>query len=420
MLFMTAIRIIAMSGKYLFVLYAARHMGDRDFGRYGLVVALTVIIVAIVAFESYQIFVRDIAQTNGAMIRRTYGLYTLMGLFVSALLAYLTILILGWGQSLALLTAPLLATEYLGTESYRMLIAESRPFIATVSLSLRNGLWALLLPAATLAGLLPNTWSLSLVVGTWLCCNFVALIPFMAVVSRYMPNRESLKCFVPEMRIVFTNVVPWVITIVASRALEFGGRFVLAAVASESISGRFTLVSMLASLSYVGYKGVLEPTYFMKLSGSTWREYRGTFRNELILFVVVGSVGSIIAALFFTRLPGKTLTVNELYALAIMIATYALFCLSYLPHFTLYREKKDWQVTVSTALAAVVGVLTALVLGWGYGLVGTTVGVFFGAVCLWAFKEYLAIHARGPQLEIEDLNLQSGPYGPAETGKSKS
>lgn len=291
---------IALGGRFLFVIFAAKYMLPQDLGRFGLLAALALIVPTITGLECYQVLLRRILQepSRAAETRRFYGAFMLAGSLASGVLGALTLAAFGWSISEIGIGSAILVLEYIGLETYRNLINERHPALAVLSIALRTGAWGVAIPALFFAGLLPAPWTFETVLWFWLVGAIFAVLIGMPIWPRFRPRRRD---FQPRrafatLKEVLGRSWMWIVYNASWKVIETGGRFVAVWMISETAAGRFTFISMLASLSYVAQKGVVEPIYYPKLSAldtteKTFRDFRRTNVVVIILGVLCSTLG---------------------------------------------------------------------------------------------------------------------------------
>jgi O-antigen/teichoic acid export membrane protein len=381
------LRGIALGGRFMFVIFAAANMAPDEFGRFGLLQALAIIVSAMVGLEAYQVLLRRIQNsppTEAAEVRRAYGLFALGAGLAAALVAFGALAAMDWRGEVLLLGVLIVAGEHIGQEAYRNLVNEGRPARAVLSVALRTGAWGVLIPVLDLAGALPGPWPLELVLLFWLGGLVLGLAASAPLWRSFLPGFRSLaqgnlssiaREILPQCRI-------WLVTILAWRVVENGGRFVAAWLISEAAAGRFTLLAMLASISYVAQKGIIEPVYFPRLIGPEYRRSERTFALLSIGCAVAGAAAAAGAWTITLWMSGETPSQTDLVAFTALVLAYGALTISQVAHFRLYRRRRDRRIMKVTAAGAMTTIFLSVALAASLGLSGVAIGTAAGALII--------------------------------------
>jgi hypothetical protein len=177
---------MALFSRFLLLFYLARHFPVATVGAYGLVVVITDIAVYMMGLEfasfgTRELIHRPLADWPGML--RDQGilhLFTLLAATVVLLsMARMGLLIgsAGW-------LVVLVAVEHVAMESYRMLIAASRPLLATLMYFIRFGGWVY--PALVVMWAVPGADRLETVWAAWIIGSLASL----AVPATVLPSLD--------------------------------------------------------------------------------------------------------------------------------------------------------------------------------------------------------------------------------------
>lgn len=389
------LRGIALGGRFLFIIFAAKYMLPQDFGRFGLLAALALIIPTLVGCECYQVLLRRILQepSRATETRRFYGAFALAGSAVSGIIGALTLVAFGWSATEVALGGVVLMLEYAGLETFRNLINERRPALSVLSIALRTGAWGVVVPGLFFAGFITAPWTFEAVLWFWLAGAVGAVLVGAPLWRQFRPHRHdlNLRRGVRKLKEVLNHSWMWVIYNASLRVIETGGRFVCVWMVSEAAGGRFTLVSMLASLSWVAQKGVVEPVYYPRLSALDANEnvFRQFSRVSLAV-IVGGTLCAVIGLAANGWLEGAVPPESELVSFAFLCIAFAFLSLSQPAHFRLYRQHRDQTVMLAGVTALVVMALSSVVGTWLWGIAGAAAGTMLGALVLLVTKSRAA------------------------------
>jgi O-antigen/teichoic acid export membrane protein len=386
-----ALRGTALGGRFVFVIFAAKYMLPQDFGRFGLLAGLALLIPVLVGLEAYQVLLRRILQEpeRAPDTRRFYAVFVLAGSLVSGAIGALTLAAFGWSATEVGLGAVVLMFEHIGLETSRNLINERLPTLAVLSVALRTGAWGVALPALFFVGLIPAPWTFETVLWFWIAGAIGAALAGMPIWRLFRPHGRDLhlRRGWGLLNEVVGRSWTWVVFTASLRVIETGGRFVCAWMISDAAAGRFTFVSMLASLSYIAQKGVVEPIYSPRLSalGATEDTHRD-FRRINLAVIVGGTLCSVLGLAASVRLTGIVPPVVELVSFGLLCLAFACLSLAQPAHYRLYRWHKDRAIMTTGVAGCVAMVLSSVVATRLWGIAGAAAGVLLGALVLLLLK----------------------------------
>ena len=188
------LRGIALGGRFVFVIFATKYMLPQDFGRFGLLAGLALIIPVMVGLEAYQVLLRRILQEPGRApdTRRFYATFVLAGSLVSGAIGALTLAAFGWSAAEVGLGAVVLMFEHIGLETNRNLVNERLPALSVLSVALRTGAWGVAVPAVWFVGLIPAPWTFETVLWFWIVGAIGAALVGMPIWRLFRPHGRDL------------------------------------------------------------------------------------------------------------------------------------------------------------------------------------------------------------------------------------
>lgn len=390
------LRGIALGGRFVFALFAVKYMLAEDFGRFGLLAGLAILIPTVVGMEAYQVLLRRVLQEPeevAAHTRRFYATWTLSGSLLTGLAGALTLVCFRWSAVEVALGALVLMLEHLGLDIVRILVAEQRPALAMLSLALRNGAWGVMVPLLYFAGLFPAPWRLEVVLCAWIAGGIAANLAVFPVFHRFRPRRRdvTLRQGIATLRELGGKSRNWVVFTGSLRVIETGGRFVCAWMISEAAAGRFTFLSMFASLSYLAFKAGVEPLYYPRLmlpevSEATRRE----FLRVTLISIAGATACAVLGLALSVRINGAPLPVSELVSFGLLCLAFGSLSMTQPAHYRLYRSHQD-RAIMATGLAACVAMIVSSVIATKvWALPGAALGTLIGAATLLALKSHAA------------------------------
>jgi len=386
-----ALRGIALGGRFVFVILATKYMLPEDFGRFGLLAGLALIIPLILGLEAYQILLRRILQEpeRAPETRRSYATFVLAGSLVSGATGALTLACFGWSATEVGLGAVVLIFEHIGLETNRNLINEGRPALSVLSVALRTGAWGVVVPALFFVGLIPAPWTFETVLCFWILGSIGAVLAGTPVWHLFRPyGRElDLQRSAGQLKELAGRSRTWLVFAASTRVIETGGRFVCAWMISEAAAGRFTFVSMLASLSYIVQQGVVEPFYYPRLTTLDATEDAHREFRRINLIVIVGStLCSVLGLAASAWLNGAVPPESELASFGFLCLAFACLTLTRPAHYRLYRWHKDKAIMTTGIAGSVAMVVSSVVATWLWGIAGAAAGMLIGTLVLLILK----------------------------------
>lgn len=373
-----------MGGRFVFLIFAAIHLAPEELGRYGLIAAGTLILTTIVGLELNPVLHRRMVQGTPEEAHDAAQAYTHL-IFISMLASFVVAAAvcvwLGWPMRLILLVSMLSGLEYVSTESMRILIVYGRGGLSIANVFLRSGLWCLVLPMLTLVGVVPNAWSLEMVLAAWIACDLAAILLVLPVWQRIVPRPIAFGRWIPYLSVIVPSLAPWIAASLSWRFLESGGRFFLSGFVNDAASGRFTVLTMLASLGLVGFRGVVEPTYFRRLTeGNANAELR--FVQLAFACLVGGGLTSFVAAEIYGSVTRFDLTTADRVSMILLIASYTCLGFSQIFHYRLYRLRADAAIFQTSTMSCLIMLAASLIFVPRWGILGAALATTLAASAL--------------------------------------
>lgn len=382
---MAFMRIASMGGKFILTLVAVKALAPAEFGRYGLIAAGVWIGVMVAGLEVASVMLRDVVTSAPWEARRLRGFfltYVAAAGLVSATLAALAALLAGFGGRTALLVALIMGLEYVGQELTRLLITANYQARGALMMFCRSGLWCYALVLTTFALRLPFRWSLTVVLLAWIISDLIALAPALVLREIVDWDAHMILEVVPMLRGLLRRAAPFVISTVGFQVLLSGGRFFVAFFDSEAASGRFTLLSTVASLNLILVKGICEQIFFAKVVGNDRDKHWGEFSWSVYITTAAASIAALLAIPVYNHFMGKMFTPVEMGALGVLLFGHVALCVSVISKFQLYSAGRDRDLMVSTSHALLVFFIASLALTGRFGLTGAATGMTLGALVL--------------------------------------
>lgn len=387
-----SLRVISLAGKFLFLAFAADHMTPDEFGRVGIVMAISLIVIGVSGLEGYQTLLRKISQSDddvSAESRSFYCYFSVFGSCLSLLISIFVFAVYGWSADFVVLCGLVVAVDHLNIELCRVLIAEGKSVLSIGTLAMRTGSWALAIPLLYYMNVTDGVVSAQYVVSCWGVASGIGLLSFYAIRGRYKFKQFQKNNFKFQLLLIAKSAPRWVAVVVSWRFLESGARVLAGLLVSEAAAGKITLLSTVASFSLVAVKSIIEPVYFSKIlkSGQDGEAALKSFSRLVLYAAPLLGLGACLALLVYVHVVSRfTFYFLDYIVFSIINFAYIFMCFSQVDHFKLYRIGSDGALLSSALISFLVMLCTGIPLGLAYGEIGIVVGAFLGSIVLFISK----------------------------------
>ena len=384
-----SVRMLGLAGRFVFIFVAATWMTSADFGVYGLIATATFLILQVVGLEAYQVTLRNVASKAEIEIEKDerghYGNFVLLSSVLAFVVGYLFAWSFGWPIYVSLLCAAIVSSEYVGTEVYRILIAENHAVAAMFSIGIRYIPWNFGFPIASYVGLIETPWPLEWVLGVWLASSLAGVFFALPFLTRYI-SRPSYR-FKTWYTQALQRAPRWVTIAMCGRFLENGVRIVPGLLVGEEEAGRFIFFATLASVGATGLKTAIEPFFYVQLvQPPDPTEARHKFAMVSMIWLVIGAVVSVASLWVLEYFNQREIFAEDRVLLGYLILGASALALSQVPHFGLFAARKDDAILWTSAATLAVSVALSFLLTMTWGTLGTAASVLVGALLLGGLK----------------------------------
>ncbi|WP_269768936.1 lipopolysaccharide biosynthesis protein [Caballeronia calidae] len=345
-----SLRGATLSSRFVLLFFLARFMKPEDVGEYGLVCATIGYAMFVLGLDFYTYSTRElIASERGrwprllkdqaAFLLVCYAMTLPAILLVIELTGAIPWSAVGWFLVLLIL-------EHLSQEFNRLLIAMSRPLLASVVLFVRSGAWCIVFLIAMIA--VPEVRTLGWLFASWTCGTAVAVGIALFTLARLDWPSVGKGVDWPWIRRGLKVALPLLVATLALRVLFTADRYLERFVAGDELLGVYTF--------YVGVAGALmgflDAAVFSFLSPrliavvrrgdieDTARAFN-QFRDATVRWLVGLATLCAIAIEPVLALIGKPIYMAHLQMFYLTLAGSCLFCLSMVPHYGLYAHRED-------------------------------------------------------------------------------
>ncbi len=396
------LRSLVLGSKFVLLLFLAYMLPPEDVGLYGLVVATAGYGMMALGLDFYTYANRELLgcrPSSWPTIMRDqavlYGATYTVGIPLFLLIFHFDVLpwkVAGWFFAL-------LATEHLGQELNRLLIAIGRPLAASVVLFIRSGLWVW--AAIGIMWLDPESRRLDVVFGAWVVGATCAIL-LGAGMLRGLPWRERARRVNWEWirRGVMVASIFLVATLLFKGLFVFD-RFLVRSVAGDELLGVYTFY-VTAAMSITAF---LDAAVFSFLYPRVVASYRvGEFHRFTRLMrqlwhQTAAVTGVLLLCAAIAIEPVVSIIERPIYGdyvaiFWVLLLGVALYALGLVPHYGLYAFGRDRVIIMSHAagFAVFLGVSVFATKIWP--MEGVAAGLVAGfavvlAIKLWRYKYWL-------------------------------
>ncbi len=380
----------------LFVL--ARLLTPGELGLYGLMTATIVFSMLVIGGDYYTYSQRELMsrpREQWSFVLQHQGLATVLLYVVLLPLQGLVFFFDLLPVHLAFWFFALLVSEHLSQELNRLLVAMQRPLTASWVFFVRSGLWVwVVLP---LMWLLPSMQTLETVFFVWFMGSALAGIIGLAVVWRAVGAWQWWSVDWKWLRIGYKKGAMFLVATMCFRALFTADRYVVEYFVGSEMLGVYVLYIGMAT-AIVNF---MEPAIFSFLYPrlvSAWRQgqyetYRKVYRELSLSATLVGlglATGCFILAPWVLQWTGKSIYVNQLPLLWVLLGMAIVYAIGMVPHYGLYARGSDRAIMFShvSSLAVFGGIVVLLGRAWPlYAVPWALAGSFswMGGLKLWLY-----------------------------------
>ncbi len=409
-LFNLMLRGMTLVSKFLLIFFLARFLEPAELGLYGLIVVTISYALYLLGLDFYIFSTREVIKRNrsewGGLLK-DQGAITLIlyAVFMPPLLLIFSAEILPWaivGWFFALLIL-----EHVNQELMRLLVAISKPLLASLVLFLRSGSWALVV--TTLMFIRPEMRSLDNVLTAWTLGGLSA--SFLAVVSLYRLNIGGWRKQV-DWSWIWKGVrvaLPFLVATLAIRGLFTIDRYWLEALSGIEVLGAYVLFigigNAMMSFLDAGVFAFIYPGMIAAFQQDSCEGYRKGLR-KLLFQTLILSIGFVVAALVMIdpllSWVDKPVFHEQLGMFPLVLLASLLYALGMVPHYALYAQGKDRPIIFSHVASLVVFVIATWLFSMYWSQLAVPLGlcVAFFMILLWksiAFLRLTPTHYRSLQ-----------------------
>lgn len=391
-----SLRGVTLVSKFLLIFFLARFLEPEELGLYGLVAATIGYALYLLGLDFYTYSTRALLQHErsewGALLKSQGALMLVLYLLCMPLLLLLFIMdVLPW--HVAGLFMALLVLEHMNQELMRLLVAVSEPLLASCTLFLRSGAWAVVVVA--LMFIEPELRTLHSVLVAWCVGGLAALV---LAATRLVALRLGGWSERIDWAWIYTGIkvaFPLLIATLAIRGVFTLDRYWFEALAGLEVLGAYILYIGIANamMSFLdaGVFSFSYPRLIRAYQQQNASEYRQELRKLFLYTCVVAAGFSVIALLtihFLLGWLGKQLYIEQQGMFPWILLATLLYALGMVPHYALYAQSRDRPI-IHSHIAGLVGfVLTTWLISLRWPDIAVPLGLCLAFVLILFWKSY--------------------------------
>lgn len=410
--FSTAIRVVTLASKAIFMLFMARYLSPEEMGIFGLISVTISISLYFLGMDFYVFTTREMLSKEESeyprLIRDQLSFHGVAYLFALPLpLAvfaggFLPWKYVGWFYCLLVL-------EHLAQEANRLFITLSRPVVANMVLFLRSGAWIYPVIIAVLVS--DGAQTLTIVWVGWIT-GAAACLVLSAYALRSLDWDNAIKQAIDWgwVRIGVRTSLVFLVATIALRIMEFGDRFFIEHYHGKAMVGVYTfyiqITSVVQTFVSTGIILILYPKIISAYQQGRFDEYRILMRKM--------GVGSICGAVILAGLasisifPVLSLVKRPIYSdylstYWILLVSTVVAIATTLPNYGLYVRKKDKLILSGILLSMTVALVGNYLLIPKYGIKGAALSNLCAALTLFTIYSLFLKFSELPDLEKDKV-----------------
>lgn len=400
-----ALRGMTLGSKFLLIFLLAHFLTPAELGLYGLLVATVGYALYLLGLDFYTYTTRELLRRPrdhwGGLLKDQGALViVLYAMFLPLLLIIFAVDLLPWhfaGWFFALLIL-----EHLNQEFMRLLVAISEQLMASLTLFLRSGAWAVVIIA--LMFLEPAARNIEAVLVAWTIGGLSACLLASLKLCQLRIGGWCKRIDWAWIRAGIKVALPFLVATLAIRGVYTLDRYWLEALAGLEVLGAYVLFIGIANamMSFLD-AGVFAFSYPALISAFQQNRF-AEFRQELIKLMVqtvaLAGAFSILAWLLIDPLLnwlGKPLYIEQKGLFPWVLLATILYALGMVPHYALYAQNCDRSIIFSHIASLLVFIMSTWVVSLYWSGLAVPIGLCasFFSILVWKSFAYFR-YASGP------------------------
>ncbi|GKW31507.1 hypothetical protein PEC730217_02870 [Pectobacterium carotovorum subsp. carotovorum] len=358
-----------MLSRFLLMFAIAKYLPDTDMGLYGLITTTIVFSLYIVGLDFYIYSTRELIQTEknkwGQLLKSQGGLvFLLYVIYIPIALLVFYNELLPWYIFPYLIVT--LVLEHFCQECQRIIIADQKPLEANIGLFIRNGLWPLFLIPLIYFNAIPHSLTSVLVawiIGDVLAASFFIYIVYSIGISGWQ-HKINWKWIINGVKICSL----FLIGTLALRFSSVAERYWLQDLTTIEIVGVYSF--------FIGISGVVSnfldagviafkyPRLIKAYANNNKEEYLKVKKDlafQIVIWTAILVVISLLMVDFVLEFIGKSIYFEYKSIYYFTLASTVVSCISLLPHYELYAQKRDKIIIASHMISLGVFFISGMV-----------------------------------------------------------
>lgn len=392
------LRSFSLGGRFVLLLFLSRFLTPEELGIYGLFAISVSLLLYLVGLDFYTFNTREILAIAGIekctpFIRDQLILHFLLYVITLPIFGFLfTTNFLPWKHLIWLF--PIMVTEHLSQEAYRIFITISRPIIANVILFLRNGVWAYSIVALMwfedFARSLQAIWIAWFIGGALAFC---ATIFFLWPLDWSIAYQQKINWIWIRKGVGQSFI--FLCATLSLRGIESADRFFIEFFHSTKLVGVYTFYAGIANVvpTFVttGILMIYYPNVVKNYQQEDYVSYSKNFARMALLTIITTLCIAVIATggiFFVLRFVNKPLYAKHLPVFFLLLCSASMFTISQLPHWGLYVRHLDKSLLFCSLGSLMIVLLLNGILVPSYHIYGAALSTFFAMIFLFLSKYF--------------------------------
>jgi len=387
------LRAATLASRFLLIFFLARFLTPAQLGLYGLLTATIGYSLYLLGFDFYTFTTREILKRErnewGGLLKDQAALsLVLYAIFLPLLSMIFLSGLLPW--SLAGWFFPLLVLEHLNQELGRLLVAISEQLLASVMLFLRQGTWALGIPA--LMAVEPSTRTLHYVLGAWTIAGLIGALAGAYRLSQLHIGGWHKKIDWSWIANGLKVSVSFLSATLAIRGVFTLDRYWLQSLAGLDMVGAYVLfIGISGTLMAFLDAGVFAFSYPGLISAHQNKQpalFNQNLRSLLVQTCLLSAGFSVVSLLLLPSLLswlGNPLYVAQQSLFPWVLIVMVLYAFGMVPHYALYAQGVDRPIIQSHIASLLLFVIATWLFAQRWPLLAVPLGlcVAFTLVLVW-------------------------------------
>jgi O-antigen/teichoic acid export membrane protein len=351
--------------KFILSVLVIKKLSIEEFGVFGLFQSTIIISTFILGFDFYNFTSREILKENAKSVSYYFINQLAFHLVVYILIVPLTFFVFISGiihANYLWLFVLILISEHLSQELYRLLIILNKSVAATTLLFLRSGLWVLFLYFFWTQNIL--TVNINSILFLWLLGAISSVLLGFKFANLNTINKINFKWIIYGVKVS----LPFFIGTILYKIIEFSGRYFLSFYHSETEVGVYTFFTSISNILFVFVQTIVIIELYPKLikaKNNGQEEFflmLRIFKKQIIQYSIIGIVLSIICIYPLLWFLDKTALFESVFAYLLLLVSTLFFCFSFISHYALYVNKKDFDILKATIISFIFNISLSFVL----------------------------------------------------------